>query len=130
MATIGNPTVIFAGITWSSANCIQVATFTDQKEDITYRCGGDFAHLAGTSTIALDFSVALGATDTTQLSGNLDPGTTSTATYYPFGTTVGRIKYSTTKATCIKCDLSDSAGKVVSADVTLVWDNVTKGAAT
>ena len=129
MATVGNPNITFAGNTWTSQHCLQVATFTDQKEDITYRCGGDFAHLSGTSTIALDFSIALAATDTTRLD-DLDPGTTGAAEYHPFGDTAGNIEYTTTKATCVKCDLSDSAGKVVTADVTIVWDNVTKGAAT
>lgn len=129
MATIGAPSINFAGTTYDSDDCIQVASFTNGKEDITYRCGGDYAHLAGTSNIMLDFSIALAANDTTKVSA-FAPGATGIAEYHPFGDTAGNIEHSTTKATVMKADLSDSAGKVVTLDVTLAWDDVTSKAAT
>lgn len=129
MATIGAPSIKFGGTTYGSSDCIQVASFTNGKEDITYRCGGDYAHLSGTSNIMLDFSIALAATDTTKVSA-LAPGATGIAEYHPFGDTAGNIEHTTTKATVMKADLSDSAGKVVTLDVTLAWDNVTSTPAT
>ena len=128
MADIGAPEIIFSSTTFDSDDCIQVASFTNAKEDITYRCGGDFAHLAGTSTIALSFSIALSNTDTSKLS-TLAPGATGTCEYYPFGNTATYIKHSTTKATVVQANESDSAGKVVTLDVSIVWDDVTTAAA-
>jgi len=129
MATVGAPIILFGGTTYDSDDCIQVASFTNEKEDITYRCGGDYAHLSGTSNIMLNFSIALAATDTTKLS-NLAPGSTGVAEYYPFGDTTTYIKHSTTKATVISANESDSAGKVVTLDVSLAWDDVTTAATT
>lgn len=130
MATVGAPEITFpSGTTYSATDCIQVASFTNGKEDITYRCGGDYAHLAGTSTITLDFSIALLATDTAKVTA-LAPGATGIAEYHPFGDTASYIEHTTTKATVMKADLSDAAGKVVNLDVTLVWDDVTSTAAT
>jgi len=130
MATVGAPSITFpSGTVYGASDCIQVASFTNGKEDITYRCGGDYAHLSGTSTITLDFSIALLATDTAKVTA-LAPGATGIAEYHPFGDAAGRIEHTTTKATVMKADLSDSAGKVVNLDVTLVWDNVTSTAAT
>jgi len=129
MATVGAPIILFGGTTYDSDDCIQVASFTNEKEDITYRCGGDYAHLSGTSNIMLNFSIALAATDTTKLS-NLAPGSTGVAEYYPFGDTTAYIKHSTTKATVISANESDSAGKVVTLDVSLAWDDVTTAATT
>ena len=130
MATIGAPTITFpAGTTYSASDCIQVASFTNGKEDITYRCGGDYAHLAGTSSIMLDFSIALAATDTAKITA-LAPGATGIAEYHPFGDAAGRIEHTTTKATIMKADLSDAAGKVVTLDISIVWDNLTAEAST
>ena len=130
MATVGAPSITFpSGTVYGASDCIQVASFTNGKEDITYRCGGDYAHLSGTSNIMLDFSIALLATDTAKVTA-LAPGATGIAEYHPFGDAAGRIEHDTTKATVIKADLSDSAGKVVTLDVTLAWDNVTSTAAT
>ena len=129
MATVGNPLVIFGGTTYDDDDCIQVASFTNGKEDITYRCGGDYAHLAGTSTIMLNFSLALAATATTEVAA-FAPGSTGVATYYPFGLSENNIKLTTTKATVMKADESDAAGKVVTLDITLAWDDVTASAAT
>ena len=132
MATLGTPSITFpSGTTYCASNghCIQVASFTNGKEDITYRCGGDYAHLAGTSSIMLDFSLALAATDTAIVTA-LAPGATGISEYHPFGDTAGNIEHDTTKATVLKADLSDAAGKVVTLDVTLVWDNVSSAAAT
>ena len=130
MATVGAPSITFpSGTVYGASDCIQVASFTNGKEDITYRCGGDYAHLSGTSNIMLDFSIALLATDTAKVTA-LAPGATGIAEYHPFGDAAGRIEHDTTKATVIKADLSDSAGKVVTLDVTLAWDDVTSTAAT
>ena len=132
MATLGAPSITFpAGTIYCASNdsCIQVASFTNGKEDITYRCGGDYAHLAGTSSIMLDFSIALAAADTAKVTA-LAPGATGIAEYHPFGDAAGRIEHTTTKATVMKADLSDAAGKVVTLDVTLAFDDVTSTAAT
>jgi hypothetical protein len=132
MATLGAPSITFpAGTVYCASNgdCIQVASFTNGKEDITYRCGGDYAHLAGTSSIMLDFSLALSAADTAIVTA-LAPGATGIAEYHPFGDVAGRIEHDTTKATIVKADLSDAAGKVVTLDISMVWDNVTSTAAT
>lgn len=130
MATVGAPSITFpSGTVYGASDCIQVASFTNGKEDITYRCGGDYAHLSGTSSIMLDFSIALLATDTAKVTA-LAPGATGIAEYHPFGDAAGRIEHTTTKATVMKADLSDSAGKVVTLDVTLAWDDVTSTAAT
>jgi hypothetical protein len=129
MATVGAPIIVFGGTTYDSDDCIQVASFTNEKEDITYRCGGDYAHLSGTSNIMLNFSLALAASDTTKIAA-LAPGTTGVAEYFPFDDSTGYIKHSTTKATVISANESDSAGKVVTLDVVLAWDDVTSGAAT
>ena len=67
MATVGAPHIVFGSTSVDADYCIQVASFTNGKEDITYRCGGDYAHLAGTSNIMLDFSIALSATDTAKI---------------------------------------------------------------
>lgn len=129
MATVGEPKIVFAGTTYSATDCIQVASFTNGKEDITYRCGGDKAHLAGDSTIMLNFSLALAAADTAKVAA-FDPGTTGACTYYPFGDTATYIKHTTTKATVITANSSDAAGKVVTLDVSLAWDDHTASATT
>ena len=129
MATVGAPSITFIATVYGASDCIQVASFTNGKEDITYRCGGDYAHLAGTSNIMMDFSMALLATDTTFVTA-FAPGATGIAEYHPFGDAAGRIEHTTTKATIMKADLSDAAGKVVTLDVTMAWDDVTSTAAT
>ena len=130
MATIGAPTITFpAGTTYSASDCIQVASFTNGKEDITYRCGGDYAHLSGTSSIMLDFSIALASTDTAKITA-FAPGATGDCQYFPFGVTSTYQKFMTTKGTVVKADLSDSAGKVVTLDISIVWDNLTAEAST
>lgn len=129
MATVGAPYIKFGSNVYDADDCIQVASFTNGKEDITYRCGGDYAHLAGTSSIMLDFSIALAATDTAKITA-LAPGATGTVQYFPFGVTSTYQKFLTSKGTVMKADSSDSAGKVVTLDVTIAWDDVTAEAST
>jgi len=129
MADKGSPVIVFAGTTYNATDCIQVASFSHGAEDLTYRCGGYQKHVAGDETIQLQFSLALSASDVAKVSA-LAPGSTGTCEYYPAGNTAGNIKHSTTNATVITRDMPDAAGKIVTMDVTIVWDDITTGAAT
>ena len=129
MATVGAPHIVFGSTTVDSTYCIQVVSFTNGKEDISYRCGGDYAHLAGTSNIMLDFSIALAAADTAKVTA-FAPGATGDCQYFPFGVTSTYQKFMTSKGTVMKADLSDSAGKVVTLDISIAWDDVTAEAST
>ena len=129
MADKGNPVIIFGGTTYDADDCIQVASFDKGAEDLTYRCGGYMKHQAGDETISLSFSLALAKADTTKVAA-LAPGSTGVVTYYPFGNTATYIKHSTTRGVVISSPESDSAGKIVTMDVTIAWDDITSGAAT
>lgn len=128
MADVGSPSITFGATTYGTADCIQVATFTNGAEDLTYRCSGYIKHASGDGTVMLDFSIVIEATDTAKIAA-LAPGTTGISEYHPFGDTATYIEHTTTNATVMKADHSDSAGKLVTLDITLAWDDCTSGAA-
>ena len=128
MAEKGNPVIIFGGTTYDSDDCIQMAGFTHGADDLTYSCGGYKKHAAGDEAIQISFSLAVSATDVTKITA-LAPRTTGTCEYYPFGDTTGNIKHSTTNATVINRDMPDAVNGIQTIDVTIVWDDITSGAA-
>lgn len=129
MAKKGSPSVTFDSNILDGDDCLQSVTLTHNANDLTYLCDGYVKHEAGAETITLQFSVAVENDDTTLIS-NFAVGSTGTAEFHPFGDTAGNIEYTTTNATIMSCAPGAvSPDGIVIYDISMMWDDVTAGAA-
>lgn len=129
MAFKGVPSITFGGTTYNADDCLQPGiTFTVGNTDLTYVCNGYVKHEPGAETITLSFSIAMDQADTTQIAA-LMSGSTGTAEYHPYGDTAGNIEHTTTNATITGFNENGGSDNIVIADITMVWDDRTTGAA-
>ena len=124
MADRAAPSVSFGGTVYT---CIQNLTLTINGSDISYFCGANVLHAAGPQDVMCTFSLALDATDTTEVAA-LDYNTEAAMIIYPAGATATYIQHSTTNATIVEVSHVSDPGSVILLNVTTRWDNLTSAA--
>lgn len=129
MAKKATPSIKLGTVTYTTASCLQVANFNDGVEDLTYRCNGYMKHEGGDRTISLQFSIAVESTDTTKMAAFAPLTTYTTAEFHPFGDTTGNIEHTSSLATVMTRNTAASPGSISLLDITVVWDDITTGAA-
>jgi len=129
MAKKASPSIKLGTVTYNTASCLQVANFNDGVEDLTYRCNGYMKHEGGDRTISLQFSLAVESSDTTKAAAFAPMTTYTTAEFHPYGDVTGNIEHTSSKATVITRNSPSSPGTIALLDVTVVWDDITTGAA-
>lgn len=129
MAKKASPSIKLGTVTYNTASCLQGASLTDGVEDLTYRCNGYMKHEAGDRTISLQFSIAIESSDTTKASAFAPMTTYTTAEFHPYGDTTGNIEHTSGKATVTTRNTAAAPGTITLYDITVVWDDITTGAA-
>ena len=129
MAKKSTPSIKLGTVTYTTASCLQVANFNEGVEDLTYLCNGYMKHEAGDRTISLQFSVAMESSDTTKAAAFAPATTYTTVEFHPYGDTTGNIEHTASKATVITANRAASPGTISLLDITVVWDDITTGAA-
>lgn len=129
MAKKSAPSIKLGTVAYNTASCLQVANFNDGVEDLTYRCNGYMRHEGGDRTISLQFSIAMESTDTTKAAAFAPGSTYTTAEFHPYGDSTGNIEHTSSKATVITANRAAAPGTISLLDVTVVWDDITTGAA-
>ena len=124
-----NASFSFGGTVYDADDCLQDWNLDDSVDDITYYCNGNTKHLAGNANAVFTCTLALAADDDTKISA-LAPGSTGVWEGHPGGDSSGNIEYESTKGTVINAPTTAPQNGVISVNVTIALDDLTRGAAT
>lgn len=128
MANLNAPSITFGGTAYGADKCFQAAKFSESGSDVTYLCNGRVKHLAGNGDAVLTFSIAVEKDDVTA-PADFAYGSTGTCEYHQFGDVTGNIERTTTNATVTNVNVGGDPNTLGTLDVTIVWDDLTTGAA-
>ncbi len=120
----------FSGTTYASTDCIQSHNLDDAINEVIYACGGFEKFAAGNQSVTFTATLALGATDVAKVS-NLAPGSNATDfEYHPAGDTSNYIEYTSTDANVISFPVGGGPNGIITGDVTIRLNNLTRSTAT
>ena len=126
-ATGATFSVTFNSVTNDADNCIQSWSITDGVNGVTYDCNGYTKTIAGTSTTALNITIAAGLQDATLAAWRR--GTSASDFSCQLGSTTGDLKLTSADAVSIKSEIGGSSNSVMTTDYTIaintpVWTTV------
>ena len=124
-----NQQFVFASITYGPSACVQSAGINTSLNAPTYQCSGIMKNTIGAKTFSFTYSIAVSATNDSYVTA-LDVGSTSTLSYFPFATTTGYLKLTSTRGVCTQQNISSAANGVVTVDGTIALDDLTYGTST
>lgn len=124
-----NNSFIFGGITFDDDDCVQSAGVNTTMATASYQCSGIMKNVTGPKSFVFNYTIVVAATNDSYVTA-LDIGSTSTLTYRPYGTTAGRLKYTSTRGIASSQNISAPASGVVTIDGSIVLDDLTIAANT
>lgn len=122
-------TFIFGGLTFNDDDCIQNTGINTTMQIPQYQCSGIMKNVVGAKSFVFNYTIVVSATNDSHVTA-LDIGSTSTLTYQPFGTTAGRLKYTSTRGIAASQNVSAPVNGVVTVDGSINLDDLTIGANT
>lgn len=124
-----NASFSFASTVYDTDDCLQNWDLNPSVEDVTYYCNGRTKHAVGNADAVFSCQLALAADDTGKISA-LAEGATGAWEGHPGGDTAGNIEFTSTKGTVINVPTSAPQNGVITIDVTIALDDLTRATAT
>lgn len=119
-----NQQFVFGGLTFGPAACVQSAGVNTSLNSPQYQCSGIMKNTVGAKSFSFTYSIAVSASNDSYVTA-LDVGSTSTLSYFPYATTSGYLKLTSTRGIATQQNISSAANGVVTVDGTIVLDDLT-----